>query len=347
MTAIVGVLNSRCVAFAADSAATHTTKDNKYKITNNTNKIFTLSKYHPVGIALYNNLDFMGIPWETIIKMCRNNLGTKKCKTLDEYIKEFWIYIKKNCLSSTAIMQQSYLNTFLNRFYQEVHSNCELAVGQKTDANASQYYQKYIELLDNWKTSYQRQKQSDDFKAYTLKQFQKYASNTIDVLLANDISSPNCPTDFRKKFEESAHSFLCLPNQTYFSGYTGLVFFGFGDEEIFPSYREYKVSYAMDNHIKYSLLDKYTIAGSGDAVVKPFAQRDVASSVIWAVEDTLKATFYKNFETSIDGFRNEIVRQLTASGAPQQLIDIMNGLDVNSYVVNYKVAWISILRIII
>ena len=58
MTAIVGILNRRGVVFAADSAATHKSAAG-YKISNNANKIFSLSKYHPVGVALYNNLDFI------------------------------------------------------------------------------------------------------------------------------------------------------------------------------------------------------------------------------------------------------------------------------------------------
>lgn len=94
MTAIVGVLSRRGVAFAADSAATHTSASGQ-KITNHANKIFTLSKYHSVGVALYSNLDFMGIPWDNIIKMYRNDFHEKKFTTLDDYIISFWAFIKK------------------------------------------------------------------------------------------------------------------------------------------------------------------------------------------------------------------------------------------------------------
>ena len=71
MTAIVGTLNKRGIAIAADSAATYSTSATN-KITNNTNKIFELSKKYPVGIAIYNNLDFHGIPWEIIFKTYRD-----------------------------------------------------------------------------------------------------------------------------------------------------------------------------------------------------------------------------------------------------------------------------------
>ena len=336
MTTIVGVLNSRGVAFAADSAATHTTKDNKYKIKNHTNKIFTLSKYHPVGVAIYENLDFEGIPWETIIKMFRNNLKDKKYNTIDQYIKEFWAYIKKECLILSVNLQQANLNMFLRSYYQEVHSQTEMAVGKYSVANAVQYYQHYISVLDNRKSTYQRQIQAEDFKTYDLKQFRKYAKLSVDKILTNDLADPNCPVEFRKKFEESAHAFLCVSTPTYFSNYTGLVFWGYGDSELFPSYQEYRVYYAIDNHIKYNVIDKYAVTGLGCAAVKPFAQRDVASSIIWAVEDTLKSTFYENYKKSIEVFRDDIIRQMTNSGASQQLIDILNGLDANRYAINYR-----------
>ena len=52
MTTIVGVLNKRAVAIAADSAVTI---GDTHKVMNTGNKIFTLSKYAPVGIAIYGN----------------------------------------------------------------------------------------------------------------------------------------------------------------------------------------------------------------------------------------------------------------------------------------------------
>lgn len=47
MTAIVAVLNKHAVAIAADSAVT---MGDTHKVVNSANKIFTLSKYHPVAV---------------------------------------------------------------------------------------------------------------------------------------------------------------------------------------------------------------------------------------------------------------------------------------------------------
>lgn len=70
MTAEVAVLNKMAVALAADSKVTIGGGGSE-KTYDTANKIFTLSKVHPVGILIYNNADFMGYPWETIIKLYR------------------------------------------------------------------------------------------------------------------------------------------------------------------------------------------------------------------------------------------------------------------------------------
>ena len=77
MTAVVGILNKQAVAIAADSAVT-ISGSNGRKIFNQANKVFTLSKFHPVGIMIYNSASFMGTPWETIIKIYRKNLALNR-----------------------------------------------------------------------------------------------------------------------------------------------------------------------------------------------------------------------------------------------------------------------------
>lgn len=83
MTAIVSILNKRAVATAADSAVTF-----GHKVVNSGNKIFMLSKYHPIVIMTYNNASYMGIPWDTIIKLYRKQLGEKELDRVDDYVDD-------------------------------------------------------------------------------------------------------------------------------------------------------------------------------------------------------------------------------------------------------------------
>ena len=75
MTAEVAVLNRQAVALAADSAVTIETSEGGAKAWPSANKIFGMSHRHPVGVIVYGGADLMGIPWETIVKMYRDQLG--------------------------------------------------------------------------------------------------------------------------------------------------------------------------------------------------------------------------------------------------------------------------------
>lgn len=93
MTAEVAILNKSTIALAADSAMTISrgTSDGK---TYNVNKLFSLSKYHPVAVMVYGDAELMSVPWETIVKQYRHALGEYCFDTLEEYALDFLQFIE-------------------------------------------------------------------------------------------------------------------------------------------------------------------------------------------------------------------------------------------------------------
>lgn len=104
MTAEIAILNRNAVAMAADSAVTLQLPGGQ-KIYNTVNKLFALSKYRPVGIMVYGAADFMGIPWETIIKMHRAELYDKKYDRLEEYASDFINFFERENILFPAARQ--------------------------------------------------------------------------------------------------------------------------------------------------------------------------------------------------------------------------------------------------
>lgn len=95
MTAEIAVMNKQAIALAADSAVTFP-KEMGGKIFPSASKIFTLSKYEPVGVMIYGNASLMDVPWETIIKVYRNHLGKRTLKTISAYAENFLSFLAKN-----------------------------------------------------------------------------------------------------------------------------------------------------------------------------------------------------------------------------------------------------------
>lgn len=336
MTAIVGILNHRGIAFAADSAATHKS-DSGTKITNHANKIFAISKYKPVGVAIYNNLAFMDVPWESIIKKFRSDLGNKGYSSLKEYAQSFWKFVSTFCTPHFPELQLAYMDVLVTRFFNDVNNQALKEIGGTlSEDNKSDYYSKLTELLNGYKLEFGKDK-AEGFKKYSCDQFEKYAKTRIDNTISHLVSDTCCPKEFRKVFIQSLYSFVCSPNHTYLDkSYTGLVFFGYGENEVFPSFEHYVVTYAIDNKIKYTLAQEYHVVNASSAIIAPFAQSDVTNTVIRAVEDDLRKKFYDSFETAFTGFRDDIVSKMKESKAPEDFIEIIQGIKMSEHVKKYK-----------
>ena len=95
MTAEIAVMNQEAVALAADSAVTIVDGENEEvtKIFTSANKLFALSQYHPVGIMIYGNTRLGEVPWETVIKLYRDHLGTEGRETIEDYTLDFIRFI--------------------------------------------------------------------------------------------------------------------------------------------------------------------------------------------------------------------------------------------------------------
>jgi hypothetical protein len=107
MTAEVAILNRNAVALAADSAVTLRLPSGT-KIYQ-TNKLFALSKYEPVAVMVYGSADFMGIPWETIVKRYRAQLGARSFGKVHEYGADFLNFVEHNSAFFPQQRQEQYL----------------------------------------------------------------------------------------------------------------------------------------------------------------------------------------------------------------------------------------------
>ena len=326
MTAIVGVLNRQGAAFAADSAATHS---KTHKITNHANKILALSKYHPVGIALYNDLSFYGVPWETIIKCYRQQLGDTSYDTLPGYVDSFWNYLKTEIISRWPDIQEGNLLAFANGFFRQIDDEAKKDIGGTIDVNNPVPYFKAVEdRMNLYRSVYSTKLVCDELATYTTADIDRYIHDHIDTLLTPILQMNGCPQDMRDCFLSAMLAILKANENTY-SSYTGLIFWGFGENEYFPSYFEYNLSLAFDGRLKYFQVKGAEIEKAGAAIAS-FAQTDMAVTLMRGIAPDLSDECYKYYGESVKEFKDELLLQLTAANAPQALIDVVNAVNVDA-----------------
>jgi hypothetical protein len=108
------------------------------------------------------------------------------------------------------------------------------------------------------------------------------------------------------------------------------VFWGYGEEELFPSYYQHEVSIAFDGIIKHWKLGYYEVSNDTNACVVPFAQTDVANTVVRGIDQKLRDTINANIGNAFVSFRNIIVNSLKEAKAPEVLLNALNELDIQA-----------------
>lgn len=117
MTAEIAIMNKTAVALAADSAVTIRQKEGQNPKIFQTNKLFALSKHHPVGIMVYGSAEFMGVPWETIIKVYRKKLKDNEFSKLKDYANDFIKYLDSEDKLIPVTEQEKYFNSSILGYF--------------------------------------------------------------------------------------------------------------------------------------------------------------------------------------------------------------------------------------
>lgn len=337
MTAIVGIINKQGVAFAADSAATHTVSSTR-KITNHANKLFELSKVHPVGVALCGSLAFEGVEWEDIIKMYRKNIGDKSLDTVEDYARDFWNYVRTTILSRFKEEQVEESKYVIRRFLDEAVGTAVdklkkegKNIEKASDKEVIEAILSFVQMIDDQ----YKGKPVEDFKDYSYEEYMKYSSAQFDELLKELTEKKDCPADFVERFSKALYKVVISDTHVYLTK-SQLIFWGYGENELFPSYHAYSVSIAIDGRLKLTYDTDWKVSETKGSCVAPFAQTDVANTVVRGVDDTLRQQFYTQFNDSVSMIKEELLKGLEAAGAPEELKKIVSGIDVTKYQDLYK-----------
>ena len=322
MTAIVGVLNKHAVAIAADSAVT---MGNTHKVINSANKIFTLSKYHPVAVMTYNNAAFMGVPWDIIIKEYRKQLKDKSFPCLKDYVDDFINYLHiRNFFCDERTQQESMislLDSFLSICRNEILKDKNISKDELTKGLME-------EKLGTCLNGNRNSDKCPEFASYSYNDFKNYASSSIKDYAKSVIDVGNTELLMESFFYYMAAKF----SQPF---YTGLVFVGYGENEIYPSLYPINVSLGIDNRLKYywdeNNIAQITEHGAG-AIIIPFAQIDVTQTIIRGINPTFLDIIYNIIDKSITSFSGSITTILDSNPSTAIMSAAVRGLDLKSII---------------
>lgn len=314
MTAEIAILNKEAVAMAADSAVTITTYKGK-KILPSANKIFSLSKCHPVGIMVYGSASLMETPWETIIKMFRHELGNKEFDTLQEYATAFISFIKSRKEFYPESDQLAYLKSVVSSYYSDIQNDIEESFERtrkgKTDRIIPDKTAKQIMLkifnthLRLWNKSSpvveDYEKEYESFK-------KKYSKNILQV--QKEHFKKLTLTQSKVLLDIAIMFFLKYSEEYEGSNVSGVVVAGFGKKEIFPSIKSFEIDGIANNVLKYKEDKQPKINSENSAGIVPFAQKEMVYSFMEGINPQLEMQMYDIIYKIITAYPKILLNEL-------------------------------------
>ncbi|HEE9789213.1 TPA: hypothetical protein R8F93_003274 [Enterobacter soli] len=334
MTAEIAVFNKTAVALAADSAVT-ISGGGKHKIYNGAEKLFALTKHHPVGLMVYGTGDLCTAPWELVIKAYRKDLGSKCFDSLEEYADDFFNYLQSATTIITSGMRDANLYHFVS----------ETVFSMLVDAFSESLESSYLVNFDEHQfvadfTSYCNQLLTrlanidylDGFDSDDEQTALSYTSAVTQRIIGqkfSDFDPTSITPQLTKVVSDVLAAMIC--KQSDIGSISGIVIAGYGDKDYYPKVLSYEVCGFFNNKIrKTTNADKCCI--NPDCGVTPFAQEDEVSAFMQGASSHLIQNLHSEYQSSIinllDGIDSVIKDMVPASdveGARDAIVDVVRG----------------------
>lgn len=319
MTAEIVVLNPEGIAMAADSAVTSTLGDID-KISSSANKLFSLSYHHPVGIMVYGNSSFMGVPWETIIKLYRStSVPQAGLPTLNEYAKHFISFLRYENVKFHPNAESNYVKSFVFDTFGDIRKfivnklESESREGKDIDNNdllriTHSSIDKAYAFYHKLNSEYIPIEQSKIL-------VRRYNKGIQDSIKRNFDGFP-LSKNYRSKLKElliEAFS-KSIPDNLY----SGVVLAGFRQEEVLPMVRALKIEGIVrfqekDTELellKYVDDDDMSSSGNTKAAVYPYAQQEMVCRFMEGVDPDYKEAEMQFLAALSKDYAAKVVSQL-------------------------------------
>lgn len=307
MTAEIALYNKSAVALAADSAVTISGGNFGSKIYNGAEKLFALTKYHPVGIMVYGTGNLCSVPWELIIKQYRKKLGTNSFDTLDEFASDFWGFLNDSSQMIPRDLRENALKASFNQAFEHLHAMVDIKARQWVDsARVSPNELETIQLFDNACSEMINTLNDCDF-------FEGFSSQDVDNLikevdsyvveyLSQVLPDVTFSSQLISKFSLMLRLVACKQNNLGMN--TGVVFAGYGDKEYFPVVLAFKVQGFSNGKLRFAPNLEKSVA-AGQSGLHAYAQEEVMTFT-QGVNPTLLQTISDSFTLVLDNIQTAV-----------------------------------------
>jgi hypothetical protein len=287
MTAEVAVLNRIGVALAADSAVT--IGQEAHKIYTSADKLFQLSPASPVGIMIYGNADFCGLPWETIIKTYRRTLGDLTFDTVDAHGEHFIQFLASAHDLFPPERQAYHIESFIFQHLLTIRDILADRLDDEAKERDGLSEEDLPDILSDEIATLLNNICSNDYlpgiNVNDRERIQSLYKDMISEMIERVFGTLPFAEGTKESLKLIPHEILV---RHFFALMDcGVVLAGFGETEYMPSMVCYEIEEIVADIPRAIKVNSYAIGDDYNAAIVPFAQHDMVESFMNGVHGEL------------------------------------------------------------
>lgn len=106
-----------------------------------------------------------------------------------------------------------------------------------------------------------------------------------------------------------------------YESYTGIVFAGFGTDDLFPKLMSYRIGGVVNSTIRYTVDDDTVrISNNNPSAIKPFAQTDIIDSFLYGIDPNVINALPELFSQTINEVTDGIIAKIPQEQAHFKLV---------------------------
>lgn len=322
MTAEIAVLNKLAIALAADSAATvSSARGNKSYHT--ANKLFALSNSAPVGLMVYGAAEFMGIPWETIVKMYRGNLGRKRFNRLAEYSSDFMDFLRKQKGLFPEDVQKFHIIGSIHGYYEYLKNHINDKVHGQLPIDRNDVPEIVTSIINTHHAKWKKAELLPDFDiSFAAKIAAEYLDEIEKIITETFEALPLSKASRRKLIEIAGLLFI---KNNFPQNISGLVIAGFGEAEHYPGLSRYIIEMRIKNLLKYREDPPVTVNLESNAAIIPFAQSEMVTLFMEGVHPQFLASLNSYLKELFEKYPQLVVENISVLSDKEKQ-NVLHGL---------------------
>lgn len=322
MTSEVVVMNNLAVALATDSAATVSDgRDNK--VYNSANKLFMLSKCYPVGVMVYDNSSLLGIPWETILKLFREqHLKTRSFDHLEDYGDELIHYLDGNLELFPEKAQRKFFLDMVEHLYGQILQDYTNETTKRIEEDdevprpAEEVKRLVLEALKQW----DQKADAKCFKTYPhVVEIATQLSGEVHAFIVKYFGQYQIDaeaTEALRKIAVLAIQKEDIPQPCR----SGLVIAGFGEKDYVPTMQVFDLGEVYGNKLKYRVREVRKIDADNPSIVQAFAHDEMVNTFLRGISPTFQLQMLDEIIDLVVRLPGEVIDGISDLSANKKMV---------------------------